>query len=62
MKHKVSSILILAAGVVLGALACRQGPGTDPKTPPNSPIPKIEKPEENPVTPTSAPLPFRDAG
>ena len=66
MKHERVNAVVLLAGVVIAAFACRKDPGSDPKTPPNSPIPKIDpktdKPEADPVTPTSAPLPVRDAG
>jgi hypothetical protein len=48
--------------VFAGAIACRQGdPSTEPKTPPNSPIPKIEPPEESKAPPPS-PLPFAGDG
>jgi hypothetical protein len=42
--------VVLAIG--LGDLACRQGdPVIDPKTPANSPVPKIERPDDPVVTP-----------
>jgi hypothetical protein len=62
VKHERVSVVVLVAGVIVAALACRQDPGVEPKTPPNTPIPKIDRPEGDPVTPTSAPLPVRDAG
>jgi hypothetical protein len=35
--------------VAMAAIACRQGqPTEDPKTPPNSPLPDIDRPEEEP--------------
>ena len=38
-----------AVAVALAAIACRQGqPSEDPKTPPNSPLPDIDRPEEEP--------------
>lgn len=52
----------LAAGMVavaVAAIACRQ----EPKTPPNMPVPEIQKTDngEEPTTPPS-PLPKKDAG
>lgn len=49
--------------VFAGAIACRQGdPATEPKTPPNSPIPKVD-PSEDPKPEPASPLPFgRDGG
>lgn len=52
----------IMAGALLGALvvtgiACRQeGPTEDPKTPPNSPIPDIDRKDEDPkASPAPAP-------
>ena len=44
--------------VALAAVACRQGqPTEDPKTPPNSPLPDIDRAEDDPNTsPPSLPL------
>ena len=50
--------------IVIAALACRQGqPANDPKPAPNSPLPRVDRPEKDPTTPGSAPSPLkRDAG
>lgn len=38
--------------VALGAIACRQpDPGIEPKVPPNSPFPKIDRPDDKPESP-----------
>lgn len=53
------SVVVTALGVglvasTLLAMACRQGdPVIDPKTPANSPLPKIERPDDSIVTPKS---------
>jgi hypothetical protein len=40
--------------VTVTTLACRQGdPAIDPKTPPNSPVPRIERPDDPIVAPKS---------
>lgn len=44
-------------------IACRRpGPDSEPKTPPNTPIPKIEPKEPDSKPPPSLPLPIGDAG
>jgi hypothetical protein len=51
------SLMRLGFGMLVvfaGAMACRQGdPSSEPKTPPNSPIPKIEPSEESKPPPPS---------
>lgn len=51
--------------VAIAALACRNGqPANDPTKPePNSPLPKIEKPNDDDATKTTVPSPLkRDGG
>ncbi len=49
MKTALARLGIAVLAVTLGAFACRQGdPGLDPKTPPNSPLPKVERPDDSP--------------
>jgi hypothetical protein len=51
------------AFVAIGAMACRQGEPLDPKTPPNSPLPKIDRPSDPPASPSPRlPKPDRDGG
>lgn len=56
------ALVRLVAGMVVvavGAIACRQ----DPKTPPNSPVPEIQKTDNGDTTGTPpSPLPKKDAG
>ncbi len=43
--------MCIAALVLLG-IACRHGePNSEPKTPPNTPIPEIDREEEEPKVP-----------
>lgn len=55
----------IKAGALVGALvvtgiACRQkGPTEDPRTPPNSPIPEIDRKDEDPK---ASPAPIPGAG
>lgn len=50
--------------IVLAALACRQGqPVNDPKPEPNSPLPKVERPNDDGTSTKGPPSPLaRDAG
>lgn len=50
--------------IVVAALACRQGqPANDPKPAPNSPLPSVDRPEEDPQAPSTPPSPLkRDGG
>lgn len=51
------------AFVTLAAFACRQSEPLEPKTPPNSPLPKIDRPDDPPAAPTPRlPKPDRDGG
>jgi hypothetical protein len=48
----VAGLGVGLVAITLTALSCRQGdPVIDPKTPPNSPLPKIERPDDPVVTP-----------
>jgi|GEM_PF-5968725 len=59
--NKLLARAVLAAAVVLGAIACREGvPTGDPKTPANSPIPDIDK-KDDPSSSPPSPL-TRDGG
>ena len=50
----------LAAALVVTGIACRQkGPTEDPRTPPNSPIPEIDRTDEDPK---ASPAPIPGAG
>ena len=50
--------------IALAALACRQGqPVNDPKPEPNSPLPSVDRPNEDGTTPKGPPSPLsRDGG
>jgi hypothetical protein len=51
-----------AGGAALAMSACRQEePAGDPKTPPNSPLPEIDKKDNDPKTGPKLPS-LRDAG
>lgn len=56
--------LVVGLGfVTLAAFACRQNEPLEPKTPPNSPLPKIDRPDDPPASPTpKLPKPDRDGG
>ena len=48
--------------IVFAALACRQGqPANDPKPAPNSPLPKVEKPDSDDTT-SGPPSPLKSDG
>jgi hypothetical protein len=61
--------LACVVGVLLtlgaGAIACRQtDPSPDPRMPPNSPLPKIDRPDDSPEKSTPPPprSPASDGG
>lgn len=53
MKLALARLGIGLVAIALGAIACRQNEPLEPKTPPNTPLPDIDRPEE----PTPAPTP-----
>jgi len=58
IKPAVLRLFVGMITVALAAIACRQ----EPKTPPNSPVPELQRTEdETPKTPPS-PLPTKDGG
>lgn len=62
-KHALGRFVAGLAVVALAAIACRQNEPLEPKTPPNSPLPKIDKPEEPMPAPTPRlPKPDQDGG
>lgn len=64
MKSAPANLGIAVVIGTLGAIACRQGdPGLDPKTPPNSPLPKLDRPDDSPESPQpDTPRLTRDGG
>ncbi|MBX3201466.1 MAG: hypothetical protein KF894_25240 [Labilithrix sp.] len=61
MKRRIFGMAACITALVLLAIACRQGePTGDPKTPANSPIPEIDRTEEEPKAPPTPDL--GDAG
>ncbi|MBX3204787.1 MAG: hypothetical protein KF764_06945 [Labilithrix sp.] len=52
MKRRISGVAAFITALLLSAIACRQGePTGDPRTPVNSPIPEIDRKEEEPKAP-----------
>jgi hypothetical protein len=47
----VSFALVPFALVVVGSTACRPNEPLEPKTPPNTPLPEIERPDDPPTAP-----------
>lgn len=65
MNLKRFAFGMLAIAISVAALACRQGqPANDPKPEPNSPLPRVEKPDSDGTTTSSPPSPLakKDAG
>jgi hypothetical protein len=60
MRAAVARFAVGLLVVTAGAIACRQPTG-DPKTPPNSPIPTIDRKDE-PTTSPPSPLLGNDGG
>lgn len=53
----------VVAAIAITLVACRQqGPTSDPNTPPNSPLPRVERPDEPAASPAGAPFGLGDAG
>lgn len=51
------------AFITFAAFSCRQNEPLEPKTPPNSPLPKIDRPDDPPAAPTpKLPKPDQDGG
>ena len=54
-KGKVVRRFFVGALLVSSFFACRENmPDGDPQTPANSPLPKIERPQSEPSTPTTS--------
>lgn len=62
-ERRIFGAAALLGALVVAGIACRQqGPADDPKTPPNSPIPEIDREDED-LSASPAPLPgVGDAG
>ena len=63
-KHHAVRFACGMAAIVVAALACRQGqPANDPKPAPNSPLPTLDRPNEDTTTTSGPPSPLkRDGG
>jgi hypothetical protein len=62
VMKRLSVGILLSSIFVLVAIACRTGePSSDPKTPANSPLPKVERTDDDPKEPPKPPL-LGDAG
>lgn len=60
--QRLSLTVLSFSMFVIIAMACRTGePSSDPKTPANSPIPKVERTDDDPKEPPKPGL-FGDAG
>lgn len=53
MKLALARMAVGLMAIALGAIACRQNEPLDPKTPPNQPLPDIDRPDD----PTPSPMP-----
>lgn len=63
-KHRKKRFAFGMMAIVIAALACRQGqPANDPKPAPNTPLPTVDRPDEEPPARGSKPPPLKpDAG
>jgi hypothetical protein len=60
MRRSVVRFLAGLLAIAAAAIACRQGqPPSEPRPEPNTPLPKIDRPEE---PPPPSPVLMRDAG
>jgi hypothetical protein len=63
MKLALVRLITGLGFVALGAIACRQNEPLEPKTPPNTPLPNIDRPDDPPPSPTPRlPKPDADGG